>query len=136
MRTWLVPVVALFLLPAAGCGKDAEEAAKNVAPRSTDLGTGLNAVDHDYPLAAAAMADVVRSALASFDLTLKDDRHDALGGDLSATRADGHEVHVRITAVGKERSRVSIRVAPGNRDLAELIHRRLAEKTAGEPHAR
>jgi hypothetical protein len=38
--------------------------------------------------------------------------------------------------VGKELSRVSIRVAPGNRDLAELIHRRLAEKAAGEPPAK
>ena len=136
MRTWLVPVVALLLLPAAGCGKDAEQAAKNVAPRSTDLGTGLNAVEHDYPWTAAAMADAVRSTFVSLDLTLKDDRHDALGGDLSAVRADGHEVHARITAVGKERSRVSIRVAPGNRDLAELIHRRLAERTAAESHAR
>jgi hypothetical protein len=136
MRTWLAPVVAVLALSGAGCGKDAEEAAKNVAPRSTDLGTGLNAVERDYPLTAAAMADVVRSTLTSFDLTLKDDRHDALGGDLSATRADGHEVHARITAVGKERARVSIRVAPGNRDLAELIHRRLAERTVVEPHAR
>ena len=133
---WLVPVVALLLFQAAGCGKDAEQAAKNVAPRSTDLGTGLNAVEHDYPLTAAAMADAVRSTLISLDLTLKDDHHDALGGDLSATRADGHEVQARITAVGKERARVSIRVAPGNRDLAELIHRRLAERTAAEPHAR
>lgn len=135
MRTRLAPVFGLLAL-LAGCGKDAEEAAKNAAPRSTDLGTGLNAVEHDYPLTAAAMADIVRSTLVSFDLTLKDDRHDALGGDLSATRADGQPVRARITAVGKELSRVSIRVAPGNRDLAELIHRRMAEKAAGESHAR
>ena len=133
MTMRLASVVASLALLWAGCGKEAEKAAKDVAPRSTDLGTGLNAVEREYPVTAAAMADVVRSTLASFDLTLKDDHHDALGGDLSATRADGHTVHARITAAGQERSRVSIRVAPGNRDLAELIHQRLAQKAPGGP---
>jgi hypothetical protein len=122
----LLGTVCLALL---GCGK-AEEAAKTVTPRSTDLGTGLNAVERSYPRPVSEMIEIARYTLTSFDLRMKDDRHDALGGELSATRADGHTVNVRVTAVDQDRSQVSVWVAPGNRPLAELIQQRIADKSA------
>lgn len=129
MRTFPQVLVGVIGLAILGCGK-AEEAAKTVTPRSTDLGTGLNAVDRTYPRPASEMIDLSRKTLASFDLRMKDDRHDALGGELSATRADGHTVNIKVTAEREDRSRVSVWVAPGNLPLAELIQDRIAEKSA------
>lgn len=55
----------------------------------------------------AAKADVVRSTPPSFVRTLKGDRPDAPGGDRSVLRTDNPSVHARM-----------------------------AEKAAGDPHAR
>lgn len=116
---------------AAGCGK-AEEKARTVAPRTTDLGTGLNAVERMYPRAAGELTDLTRNVLAGFDLKLKSDLHDALGGELTAVRADGHTVTAKITAADEGHARVSVWVAPGDRTLAEVIQQRIAEKAGVE----
>ena len=124
-------VLGIAALTAAGCGK-ADETAKSVSPRTTDLGTGLNAVDRTYARSASELTDIARNALTSFDLKLKSDKHDELGGELSAVRADGHAVTAKITATDRDHARVSVWVGPGDRNLAELVQQRIAEK-AGEP---
>jgi len=131
MKLMLLATLAVLGCAATGCGK-AEEKARTVAPRTTDLGTGLNAVERTYPRAAGELIDIVRNALASFDLKLKTDLHDALGGELAAVRADGHTITAKITAEGEARARVSVWVAPGDRTLAELIQQRIAEKAGVE----
>jgi hypothetical protein len=108
-----------------GCDKgDRQE----IVPKTTDFGTGLNAVEHTYVKPANELVEVVVASLKSYDLKLESDRHDELGGEMVALRADGHKVTVKITSVDKEHSQVSIRVAPGNKNLAEMIHQRIAEK--------
>lgn len=131
MKPMVLAILAALGCAGAGCGK-AEEKARSVAPRSTDLGTGLNAVERTYPRSAVELTDIVRNVLASFDLKLKSDLHDALGGELTAVRADGHTVTAKITAASEGQGRVSVWVAPGDRTLAELIQQRIAEKAAGE----
>ncbi len=131
MKPMLLATLAVLGCAAAGCGK-AEEKARAVTPRTTDLGTGLNAVERVYPRPAGELTDLARNALASFDLKLKSDLHDALGGELTAVRADGHTVTAKITAVDEGHARVSVWVAPGDRTLAELIQQRIAEKAGAE----
>jgi hypothetical protein len=131
MKPLLLATFAVLGCAVAGCGK-AEEKARSVAPRTTDLGTGLNAVERTLPRAAGDLIDNARNALASFDLKLKSDLHDALGGELTAVRADGHTVTAKITAVDEGHARVSVWVAPGDRSLAELIQQRIAEKAGVE----
>jgi len=131
MKPMLLLTLAALGCAAVGCGK-AEEKARSVAPRSTDLGTGLNAVERTYPRAVGELTDIVRNVLTSLDLKLKSDLHDALGGELAAIRADGHTVTAKITAVDEGRARVSVWVAPGDRTLAELIQQRISEKAGAE----
>jgi hypothetical protein len=108
-----------------GCDKSDRH---EIVPKTTDFGTGLNAVELTYAKPPNELVEVVTASLKSYDLKLESDRHDELGGELVALRADGHKITVKITSVDKEHSQVSIRVAPGNKNLAEMIHQRIGEK--------
>jgi hypothetical protein len=123
-------VAALAL---AGCDKSEQKSVKDLAPKTTDLGTGMNAIERAYARSAAEMVDATRTALQSFDLTLESDTHDAMGGEIVARRADGHKVTAKITSRDDDHSDVSVRVAPGNRNLAEMVHDRIAQKAADLP---
>lgn len=125
----LIPMAALAVFAFAGCDKhETGTTVKEITPKTTDLGTGLNTVERTYPKPPAALFDIVVASVTSFDLTMESDRHDALGGDIVARRADGSKVTVKISSLDAERSQVAVRVAPGNRNLAELIHQRISEK--------
>jgi len=108
----------------SGCGKSDED----LTPKKTDFGTGLNAIEKRYDATPPRLFEVVTSSLQSYGLTVDSDRHDDLGGEIVARRADGSKVTARVTARDEASSDVSIRVAPGNRNLAEMIHARIAEK--------
>lgn len=126
MKTMLA-VLASVVLATLGCDKPPKDA-KDVTPKTTDLGTGLNAVERVYGRPASALFDVVAATLKSYDLKIESDRHDELGGDIVALRADGHKVTAKITSLDQDHTQVSIRVAPGNRNLAEMIHQRILER--------
>jgi hypothetical protein len=111
-----------------GCDKGDPQ---KIVPTTRDFGTGLNAVDHTYARQATDLIKIVSASLKSFDLKLESERHDDLGGEMVALRADGHKVTAKVTSVDKDHSQVSIRVAPGNKNLAEMIHQRIAEKLNG-----
>jgi hypothetical protein len=117
----LVAVAGLIL---SGCGKSTAD----LPPKTNDFGTGLNAIDRTYARPAADVLHAVIASLRSYDLNLESDQHDDLGGEIVARRADGHKVTAKITSVDLGHTEVSIRVAPGNRNLAELIHDRIAGK--------
>ena|SRR5205823_1548183 len=129
---FLIPLAAAALA-LAGCDKSEPKSVKDVAPKTTDLGTGLNAVERTYDRPAGELADAVAATLQSFDLSVESNLHDVLGGEIVARRADGHKVTAKITSRDEDRSDVSIRVAPGNRNLAERIHERLAQKLTELP---
>jgi hypothetical protein len=133
MRT-LIALAAVAGLGLLGC--DRSEPKKNVrdiAPKTTDLGTGLNAVERTYAHPASEMIEVVANALKSFDLRVESDTHDLLGGEIVARRADGHKVTAKITSHDEGGSDVSIRVAPGNRNLADMIQDRIGQKLSELP---
>jgi hypothetical protein len=123
MKRILVLSTAL-LVAQIGCDKTDKE----IPPKTTDFGTGLNAVERRYAKPAGELVELVIASVKSYDLKLESDRHDDLGGEIVALRADGHKVTAKITSVDKEHTQVSIRVAPGNKNLAEMIHQRIAEK--------
>jgi len=132
MKT-LLSLSVMAALALAGCDKSDQKSVKDMAPKSTDLGTGLNAVEKSYTRPAGEMADLVATVLQSFDLKLESTMHDDLGGEIVARRADGHKVTARITARDEAACEVSVRVAPGNRPLADLIQERLSEKASELP---
>jgi hypothetical protein len=126
MQTWIARALAVAAGAVLfGCDKSDRH---EIVPKTTDFGTGLNAVEQTYGRPANELVEVVAASLKSYDLKLESDRHDELGGEIVALRADGHKVTAKVTSVDKEHSQVSIRVAPGNKNLAEMIHQRIAEK--------
>ena len=132
MKT-MIALTALAAVALAGCDKSDSKSAKEIAPKSTDLGTGLNAVERHYDRPASDMAESVAATLQSFELKVESNVHDDLGGEIVARRADGHKVTAKITARDESSCDVSIRVAPGNRPLAEQIHDRVGQKATELP---
>ena len=132
MRMSLI-AAALASALVAGCDRAEQKSVKDLAPKTTDLGTGLNAVERSYACAAPELVDAARATLQSLDLKLESDMHDALGGEIVARRADGHKVTAKVTSRDDDRADLSVRVAPGNRNLAEMIQDRVAQKVCELP---
>jgi len=115
--------LAGIVLLAAACSHEGS------SPSSKgDLGTGLNTIERKYNRPAAETYDAARSAVKSFNLTIDRDRHDELGGELMARRADHQQVTLTVTAIDKNNSRATVRVEPGNSALATLIHEKISDK--------
>jgi hypothetical protein len=124
MKTTAMILSTVLAVALSGCGKSDQD----LAPKKTDFGTGLNTVEKMYSATPVNLFEVVSASLKSYDLSVESDRHDDLGGEIVARRADGSRVTAKITARDEASSEVSIRVAPGNKNLAEMIHARIAEK--------
>ena len=77
----------------------------------------------------ARPADTVCAAALSvardLSLTLDDDRHDRMGGDLIARRANGDRLTIEVRGLDDHQSRVVVRVDPNNGDLANIFHAKL-----------
>lgn len=131
MKHLSVLAVGLALLLSACSSSDKGE------PRgSSDYGTGINTVDRQYEKPADRVWDATVAAIRSYDLRVDSTIHDDLGGEVVARRADGHQISAQVTGLDKNSSRISLRVEPGNRDLAQMLHERIAEKLgAGDSRA-
>ena len=115
--------VALLSSPfLAACGGDPAPASKKKLDDDPDT------IERRYGKPTDKVWDATVSAVKSLDLRLDSDRNDELGGELVARRADGHRVMANVSTVEKNVSKVLIRVEPGNRHLAGLVHERIAEK--------
>jgi hypothetical protein len=123
MRIVIVALVWCTLGLAACGGSD-----KSSAGKQSDLGTGINTVDRQYAKSASDTWDAAAAAMKSYDLTVDSDRHDAMGGELHGRRANGEKVTVRVRSLDDKSSDVTVRVDPGNRNMAEMIHEKIADK--------
>jgi hypothetical protein len=93
-----------------------------------DLGTGVNTVSRKYAKPAAEVWDAAAGAAKSYDFTIDSDRHDKMGGELVAHRANGDRVDIKVRSLDAQDSEAAVRVEPGNRNMANLIHEKIAEK--------
>jgi len=115
MRTFTLSLITAALLAIPSC-------------QESDLGTGANTVDRDYARSAPdAWKAAMRSAETS-GLQIRSDQHDRFGGELVACRANGDEVRIEVRSLDEKTSRVSVRVEPGDRALATMIHEKMADK--------
>lgn len=117
----LVFSAALVLLVAACEREDAEK----VTPATRDLGTGLNTVERTYARPVPELVTQVPAALQALDLKLISEKHDNLGGEVVAERATGQKVTVTIRGVEPSKTSVSVRVGPGDRNLANMVQDRI-----------
>lgn len=109
--------LALAVLALAAC-----------APRSRDYGTGVNTVERKYPRPAKEVWGATVAAVKSFDFKIDSDKSDEMGGELRARRADGQSVVVSVRALDPNDTSVSVRVEPGDRNMAQMIHDRIGQK--------
>lgn len=115
MRTLTLSLIAAATLMVPSC-------------QESDLGTGANTVERDYARPASdAWKATVRSAESS-GLQVRSDAHDKFGGELVACRANGDEVRIEVRSLTDQTSRVAVRVEPGDRALATMIHEKIADK--------
>jgi hypothetical protein len=113
MKTLISTLLALASMPLAAC-------------QSNDLGTGANTVDRDYAKSAVDVSKAALQSVESADLKVLRNLHDQLGSELVASRGDGKEVHILVKGINDKNSHVSVRVEPGDRELATLMHERIA----------
>jgi|SRR5579862_317917 len=116
-------IPCLVMLTLAACGS----AERSVPPSENDLGSGANTVERKYAKSVSETWEAAMSALKRYDLVVKNDRHDGMGGELQATRASGDRISVHVQSLDDKHSEVSVRVEPGNRNLAEMIHEKVAD---------
>lgn len=94
----------------------------------SDGGSGVNTVERMYGKTPSESYAAAIAAVRGFDLSLDRDWHDAMGGEVVGHRADGHNVTVKIDAIDSNNSRVSVRVEPGDSNMAQMIHEKITDK--------
>lgn len=120
----MTALLAVAILAMSACSSDDKSAAAN----QNDLGTGLNSVERRYAKSAVDVWDASVAAVKSYDLKIESDRHDSMGGEIQGLRANGEKVNVRVKSLDDRNAIAWVRVAPGNRNMAEMIHEKIAEK--------
>jgi hypothetical protein len=111
-----VLLLAGALLAAGGC-KMFDSSSKSEA----------NSVVRRYSRPAPEVWSALTAALQSLELRIDEDRHDALGGDLTASRATKDTVRISVKSMDELSSQVTIAVGDGDRNMAEIIHSRIAQ---------
>lgn len=96
------------------------------ACRHTDLGMHMNTVTREYETTLDAAWKAAAAAAGKLELKIESDRHDKLGGELLARRADDSLVTMNVRSVDRDTTRVMVFVAPGNVDLAGQVHEGIA----------
>jgi hypothetical protein len=99
-------------------------ACANGAPPSLSV----NTVSRSYGRPMSEVWPAVLGSIKDLDLRVEEDQHDALGGELTAHRANRDEVKVRARAKDGPSMEVSVAVEPGDRVMAQMIQDRIAEK--------
>lgn len=94
----------------------------------SDLGTGLNTVERDYSKPVGEVWNSAVESVKSADMRIESDQHDELGGQIVARRADNTEVRIDVKSIDKNNTRVAVRAGPGDVDMANLIHERIADR--------
>lgn len=86
-----------------------------------------NTLSRKYGRPASEVWIAVTNALQTLDLRIQEERHDALGGELTGTRATGDEVTVVVKSLDEQSAQVSVHVEDGDRNMADIIHSHISK---------
>jgi hypothetical protein len=97
---------------------------------SSDVGTGINTVDREYSVTVKQAHDAALSTLKAEDLAIETDKSDNLGANIVAKRktSEDNKVLVEVKGLETKKSRVSVRVQPGDKNQATMIQDRIEKK--------
>ena len=96
------------------------------ACQSGDLGTGVNTVERGYMMQLEKVWSASEKVVKDAGLTPVSNRHDAMGGEIVARRANDREVRMSLKSLDDKHVLVSVRVEPGDAALANSLQERLA----------
>jgi hypothetical protein len=114
--------IAVFLAAIMAC----DNGKPTLAPPTSDLGTGINTVDHRYAKPVPEVLQSAASAVQALGLHCDSQKSDSLGGEILARRATDDKVVITVKGVDQSTTSVSVRVSPGNRNMSNLIHEKIA----------
>jgi hypothetical protein len=97
------------------------------ACKTTDSKAEANSVIRRYSRPAPEVMTALSSALTSLDLRIEEDRHDALGGTMTAMRATKETVKVNVKSLDETSTQVAVSVGEGDRNLADIVHSQIAK---------
>jgi hypothetical protein len=97
------------------------------ACKSSDVKSEANSITRRYSRPSPEVFAALTTALSSLDLRIEQDRHDALGGELTAVRATREPIRVSVKSVDEQTSQVTVFVGDGDRNLADVIHSQIAK---------
>jgi hypothetical protein len=86
-----------------------------------------NAVSRNYSRPTPVVWNAMTAALQGLDLRIEEDHHDALGGKLTAVRATGDEVSVKVRSIDEQNASVNVVVEKGDRNMADIVHGQIAK---------
>lgn len=86
-----------------------------------------NTLSRKYSRPATEVWTAVTNALQTLDLRIEEDRHDALGGQLTGVRATGDEVSILVKSIDENSAQVSVNIEDGDRNMADIIHSHIAK---------
>ena len=97
---------------------------------SSDIGTGINTVDREYSVTVKQAHDAALATLKAEDLAIETDKSDNLGANIVAKRktSEDNKVLVEVKGLETKKSRVSVRVQPGDKNQATMIQDKIEKK--------
>lgn len=123
-------VVLLGLVLGAGCrgmfGGGEGDFDRNGSAGLVDA----NMVERKYRKPAPEVWEAVTRAIRELDLTIQTNKHDALGGEMTARRATGEQIKVTAKSLDAETTQVKVTVGEGDPDLAAIVQQRIGERVA------
>jgi hypothetical protein len=97
--------------------------------RSSDLGTGMNTVDRNFSCSVKEAHDAAVATLTDEKLKIESDQGDALESKIVAKRGTSDDkVLVDVKGLDSNKTNVSVRVEPGDKDKAKLVLDKIGEK--------
>jgi len=114
--------IALLLASLLAC----DNSKPSLAPPTSDLGTGLNTVERRYAKPASEVLKSAASALQALGLHPDGQKSDAFGGEITAHRATDDKIVITVKSIDESHASASVRVGPGNRNMANLVHEKMA----------
>lgn len=85
-----------------------------------------------YAMDVERVWQALQGVMRDLDLTVENSQHDALGGEMTAQRATGDEVHVRVRSTAPQSTSVDVMVEPGEPAMAAMIQDRVAAKLGAD----
>ena len=115
MRTLLIATATLSALLSA---------CKSAPPEAMPV----NTVTRSYSKPMSEVWPAVVGTMRELELTMDANRSDALGGQITALRANQDAVRIEGRAKDGPATELSVAVEPGDRTMAQLVQDRIAEK--------